>query len=170
MGININIYNGVLFYIAWLLCVTGGDKVAIVTSALVIAIHLRYISGDYRELGLLFQVAILGFVVDALFILGGVMTGVELAFLPPLWLIALWLVFATTLNHCLRWFQGRLALAALVGAVAGPLSYMAGIRMSSVELGSPELRSVVVLAVVWAAVFPICLILARRFAQRYALV
>ena len=41
MGININIYNAVLFYLAWLLCVTGGNYFAIVTCIVALAIHLR---------------------------------------------------------------------------------------------------------------------------------
>lgn len=166
MGININIYNAMLFHFAWLLCVIGGDTVAIVTSFIVLAIHLRYVSGNLRELTLLLQVMLLGLVVDSLFIIAGVLTGAELLFLPPLWLIALWLVFATTLNHCLRWFQQHLPLAILVGAVAGPLSYWAGTRMSDFALGSPTVRSIIIVSLVWALIFPLCLMLAKRYEKK----
>lgn len=41
----------------------------------------------------------------------------------PLWMIALWFAFATTLNISLRWLQGRWRLAALLGSMLAPLTY-----------------------------------------------
>jgi hypothetical protein len=167
MGININIYNAVLFYVAWLLCVTGGNYFAIVTCIVALAIHLRFISGEVSELLLIIQVALLGILVDTLFIVTGVMTGEGVATFPPLWLMSLWLIFATTLNHCLRWFQNQMPLAVIVGAVAGPLSYLAGTRMTAVEFGEPASHSMVILGLGWAIIFPVCLHLAKRYDKTY---
>ena len=49
-----------------------------------------------------------------------------MAGLAPYWIVALWMLFATTLNVTFRWLQPRPALAAALGAVFGPVSYIAG--------------------------------------------
>ena len=54
---------------------------------------------------------------------------------PP-WILGLWALFATTLNRSLAWLHGRYALAAVLGAIAGPLSYWAGARLGALELGA----------------------------------
>lgn len=46
--------------------------------------------------------------------------------LGPLWLMALWLSFATTIRHSLGWLTGRPVLQVLLGLVGGPLAYLGG--------------------------------------------
>ncbi len=38
---------------------------------------------------------------------------------PPPWILALWALFASTLNASLGWLQDRLLLAAVLGALSG---------------------------------------------------
>lgn len=47
------------------------------------------------------------------------------ALLAPAWILAIWVAFAMTLNHSLGLLRGRPWLAALLGAVGGPLAYLA---------------------------------------------
>ena len=81
--------------------------------------------------------------------------------LAPLWILALWLLFATTLSVSLRWLQTKLLLAALLGALAAPLSYYAAARMGALTLlrVQPALWAQ---AVGWALLLPLLLRLARR--------
>lgn len=166
MGININIYNAILFNVAWLLCVLGGNKVAVITSVVALVIHLRYIGGDMREIKLFLQVVLLGFFVDSLFIYSDVLVGPNAFTFPPVWLLSLWLVFATTLNHCLSWFQQHLFLAFIVGAVAGPMSYLAGTKMTEFDMGTPAFQSILIVSVAWSLLFPICLLLAKSYDRK----
>ena len=46
--------------------------------------------------------------------------------IAPFWMLALWIAFATTLNHSMRWLMHRPVVAAIGGAVFGPLAYLAG--------------------------------------------
>ncbi|UPG92209.1 DUF2878 domain-containing protein [Luteibacter aegosomaticola] len=43
----------------------------------------------------------------------------------PLWILALWACFATTIDRSLRVVRGRPWLAAALGAVGGPMAYLA---------------------------------------------
>jgi hypothetical protein len=74
--------------------------------------------------------------------------------LPPLWLLSLWPVFASAFmtGHSLAWLRGRPALAALLGAVVGPLSYAGGARLGALSLESP--RSALVVSACWAVSMP----------------
>jgi hypothetical protein len=79
------------------------------------------------------------------------------------WLVALWALFATTLNGSLRMLQGRPWLAAGLGAVGGPLAYYAGARLGALELVQPA-AMMAALALAWALATPLLLLLARRLA------
>lgn len=79
----------------------------------------------------------------------------------PAWMLALWLLFATTLSVSLRWFQSRLLVAALAGALFGPLAYWAGAAAGAIAL--PDLpASLTYLGIAWLVAFPALLSLARR--------
>ena len=80
---------------------------------------------------------------------------------PPYWLVALWGLFAVSLNVALRWLRGRPARAALIGAVVGPLSFLSGARLgaaSFVDTGA----ALATVAVGWAFALPLLLWLAER--------
>jgi hypothetical protein len=65
----------------------------------------------------------------------------------------------------MRWMSGRYLLAALFGAIGGPLSYLAGARlgaMSFIDTGA----AVTALAVGWGLAMPLLMWLAARLPQR----
>lgn len=167
MNVNSKIYNALLFNIAWLLCVKFGDAVAVITCIVVLVLHFRFITTNSKESLMLIQVLVLGVFVDGLLIATGVLIddagSLTLQLFAPIWMMALWLLFATTLNHCFVWLQSRLLTASLLGAVAGPLSYWVGTNLSSLNLAMPLIQSLFIVGLIWALVFPLCLLLAKRY-------
>jgi Protein of unknown function (DUF2878) len=81
--------------------------------------------------------------------------------LAPVWILAMWVSFATTLNVSLRWLRGRSWLAVLVGAVLAPLAYFAGARLGALQLAQPQL-ALLAQAAGWALLLPALVALARR--------
>lgn len=179
MDLTRKVLNAILFNITWLLCVNFGDTVAVITCIIVLAVHFCYISKNRKEIFLLLQVLLLGVVVDSLLIASGVLIADAHTMLAPIWMAALWLLFATTLNHCCAWLQPIAVthsknndktkpdymawlLVAFVGAVAGPLSYWAGTNFSAMSLALPLVNSLLVISLVWALILPLCLRLAQR--------
>jgi hypothetical protein len=65
----------------------------------------------------------------------------------------------------MRWLHARLSWAALLGAIGGPLSYTAAARLGAIGLQKPA-RALVALAIGWAAITPLLLMLARRWDAR----
>lgn len=169
MNAPARIANFVLFQAGWFVCVWAGarglDAVALAAVAAVGGLTLWRFSANPRSDALLVAVvAVIGWCVDSAHLALGSFSLREagrIAWLCPPWLVALWALFATTLRCSLGWLAGRYALAALLGAVAGPLSYMAGARMGAVDLNPNRLFSLAALAVGWAAVMPLLVRLAR---------
>lgn len=154
--------NALVFNIAWLVCVLGGNVIAVPVTVLIIAAHCFYMSKDKREIVLILLVVVLGILVDSVLIRTGFLLSPDKSLWPPLWLVCLWALFATTLNHSLRWFHTRTAIAVLVGGMAGALSYLAGTRLTDFSLKQPQLVTIAVMFVVWCGIFPLCLSLAKR--------
>jgi hypothetical protein len=84
-----------------------------------------------------------------------------LPWLAPPWILALWALFAVVLRGPMRWLHPRLLWAALLGGLGGPLSYAAAARMGAIALVEPT-SALIALALGWAAITPLLLVLARR--------
>ena len=69
-------------------------------------------------------------------------------------ILAVSTLFATTLNGSMAWLAGRYRLAAVLGALCGPVSYLAGARLGAIALSPNTLVSLGGIAVVWALVMP----------------
>ena len=80
--------------------------------------------------------------------------------LAPFWLSCLWPVLATTMMHAFSGLQKHLLMAAVLGAVGGTLSYLAGTRLTDVAFGSP-VAGPVAIGLLWAALFPMLARVAR---------
>jgi hypothetical protein len=74
----------------------------------------------------------------------------------------MWMSFATTLNVAVRWLRGRVFIAALFGAVGGPLSYLAGDGLGALELVN-HAAALVSLSIGWAVATPLLVAVATRF-------
>ena len=162
--------NFILFQAGWFACVLGaasGDTLAIAGTAaamVVVAIHIGSAKRAMPELKLALVVTLIGLLWEALVLQAGWLAfpyGNLTGGWPPIWILAMWALLATTLNVSLDWLKGRWLLAVVLGAVAGPLSYYAGMRMGAVEfIDAP--RAIATLAVGWGALTPLLLLLAHR--------
>ncbi|MBK7405985.1 MAG: DUF2878 family protein [Phycisphaerales bacterium] len=75
---------------------------------------------------------------------------------------ALWLNFGTTIRPSLRWMWRRPALAAVLGAVAGPLAYLVAARIGAIDFGESTWKGLGWLAVQYGAAIPLWLLAFRR--------
>ena len=127
---------------------------------------------DRRADGLLLVTcALLGFAVDSLWVqLGWMQFASPLPWgnFAPIWIVAMWVGFALTLNHSLAGFKQRLWLAALFGLVGGPLAYFAAERAWSAVAITDGPMPYVGLALAWGALTPLLLALAVRLQRPVA--
>ncbi len=158
-----NVANAVLFQLGWSACVLGGNAYGFVITLVVIALHFTLIGSWRNEAKLVLAVLASGTVLDNALLKLGVFDFDDASVLIPLWLALLWPLLATTLDHCLAWSARPWWLASLLGAIGGPASYFAGSQLTAVHLPLGFWPSMLILAAVWAIVFPLLHWLAGYF-------
>ena len=160
--------NLIAFQLGWLACVLGGAHgwpwLGVGAMGLVATLHLATSATPGREAVLLVLVGCIGALWDGLLVRLGFLeypSGIILPWLAPVWIIALWVGFATTLNVSLGWLRGRWYWALLFGALGGPLAYWAGMKLGGVRLPDP-VAALAVLAGGWSFLMPVVSWLALR--------
>ena len=164
--------NLVSLKVGWLSCILGaaagapafGPAVVLV----LVAVHIALRPNRTSELALIVGAGILGYAIDSILVLTGMLGFPEPAvwgWPSTVWMVALWCNLATSLRGCLSWLQDRLVLAAVVGAITGPLAYVAGARLGAATLPEPWALSVGAIAVAWIVGLP-ALILLERWTRR----
>lgn len=160
--------NAILYQIGWFACVIGaaqswGTAGAAVATSLVL-VHLALVEEPGREWPLLLSALGIGLVADSLHARFGILVfrGHEAGELAPVWILALWLQFGTVLHFCMRWLSGRYLLAAVLGLVGGPLTFLAGERLGAATFGEPRALSLAILGLSWSVLLPSLVAIADR--------
>ncbi len=152
-----------MFQIGWFSCVLGGDLVAIVVVVFGLIVHHNVVMENQREWMLIGIIALVGCLWDLLMINTGVLVFPgALSLGIPVWLISLWVLFATTFSHSMYWLSNHWWLAGMAAALFGPASYWSGGLMNGSQIGEPLFISVTVLALGWLFLFPCGLLLVKR--------
>lgn len=162
------VVNFVTLELAWLACVLGGANDRALAGTLVatavIGLHLFLAERPRAEALLIAAVAGIGLTWDSVLVALGLFSYPTGSFAPglaPYWIVAMWAVFATSLNLSLSWLKGRPWLAVCVGLVGGPLSYLAGERLGGVQIADTTL-ALGAQAIGWAVLLPLLAHLATR--------
>lgn len=83
----------------------------------------------------------------------------------PVWILAVWAAFATTLTRSLALLRQRPRWALLLGAIGGPVSYLGAARGWGAVTFVDLLPGMVALACAWAVAMPLLAHLARRWSR-----
>jgi Protein of unknown function (DUF2878) len=163
------ICNFLAFQAAWFVCVWGGAHgrvgLGVLWVAITVAAHVALAPRGRSEATLVAVVTLLGTIWESALVIMGLVRypfGNFLGYLPPIWIIAMWSLFAIVLNVSLRWMRGRPLTAAIFGFIGAPLSYWAGYRMGAIQTGS-LLLFLITQAVGWAVLMPLVTHLSKRF-------
>lgn len=160
--------NFVAFQLGWFACVLGGASdlalAGTLAVAVVVGVHLALARRPGPEALLIAAVATVGLAWDSALVALGLMIYPSGNFAPglaPHWIVAMWALFATSLNLSMGWLKGRPWLAALFGAVGGPLAYLAGERLGGLQMPDP-VAALGAQAMGWAVILPLLTRLAAR--------
>lgn len=78
------------------------------------------------------------------------------ALAAPLWILAMWVAFAMTINHSLAFLRGRAGIAALLGGIGAPLAYLGAARgFEAVAFATPRWQGLLALSLGWAIALPL---------------
>ncbi len=160
--------NFIAFQVAWFACVLGGANDRALAGTMVVAavigLHLALAQRPLPEALLIAVAAVIGLAWDSGLVALGLMSYPSGNFAPglaPYWIVAMWALFATSLNLSMAWLKDRPWMAALFGAVGGPLAYLAGERLGGLQMPDPVL-ALGAQALGWAVLLPMLTRLATR--------
>jgi hypothetical protein len=163
------IINIVLFQAGWFACVLsaahGQPWAGTALAAAIVAWHTLRAAKPEQEFKLIGIVVLLGALWDSALVMTGWIVypaGTVIDGAAPHWILALWALFATTLNISMRWLRQRALFAVILGAIGGPLSYAAAARLGAVTFAEP-VPIVIALALGWALIMPALVALAQRY-------
>ncbi|TAJ19071.1 MAG: DUF2878 domain-containing protein [Planctomycetota bacterium] len=160
-----------LFQCAWYAAVaaaaSGRVWIGPLAVALLLLAHLAWLDMRASELARALLIGLAGGALDSALRAAGVLAYPAAAeswpqALAPPWVPALWAAFAALPRHSMAWLVPRPAAAALFGALGGPLSYWAGVRMGAVGIPHSAALTYAVLAAEYAIATPLVLRLASR--------
>jgi hypothetical protein len=167
----VNFWINVIFYQAtWLAAIAGAARgwwwAGPAMFAAFAAWQLAVSSLRVADLELMLCAAVVGFIVDSLCIRCGLFVYAAPVPSPdyaPVWIVALWMSFALTLNHSLAWLKSHLPLASVLGAVGAPLAYLAAARgWHALAIAADPTLAFGALALAWAILTPALFWLARH--------
>ena len=169
----IALFQFLAFNVAWASAVAGGAGgwpwAGSLPAVALLGLHL-FLSRGYRraEATLAFAVLAFGVLLETVFVNTGLITFAGrpvLGVLPPIWVWALWLGFASLPNGSLGWLRGRTILQMMLGAVCGPLAYWTGERMGAAVLAAAP-SALLFIALGWALAFPAIMRMAEAVSPR----
>jgi hypothetical protein len=157
--------NLVLFKLGWLACVgfaaTGKPLLATAAVAVVALLHLVSVPNVVKEALLLMTAALIGLAWESFLVATGLLVypGYEGAgFIAPYWIVAMWVLFATTINYGLKWVKKGWPIAIAAGLIGGPLAFYGGASMGAVEF-SHTLTALAVIGAGWAVLLPLLVLI-----------
>ena len=159
--------NILAYQFAWFACLFSAAKgepwIGSFIALLVVAWHVSNANTPKTELGLIIVSGVIGLLWETAIVQAGWVAYPSGNIIPgfaPHWIVALWLVFATTFNVSLRWFKSHLTIVAVFGFLGGPIAFYAGSALGALTL-TPTI-GLTAIAIGWAVLMPIMMIIARQ--------
>ena len=153
--------NCVLFQLGWFAGILGAAHgyvtAAVIFCVAIAAYHLWQSHNRIQEGMLLLKIGVLGIAADTLLLQTGSLVFESKGLLPalsPIWMWSLWVILGCTLNESMSWLKGRFVLAAILGAITGPLSYFAGVKLGAAQWGN-EIQALVLIGIIYAIAMPL---------------
>jgi len=160
--------NFLFFQAGWFACVLGAARgYPVAGAAIALGIAAAWVglaARPSREAVLVGAAVALGLVLDTLLAQSGWLVfegAVPFAAAAPVWMLALWALFAVTLNVSMRWLRDRPLLALVFGACGGPAAYAAGAGLGALRF-EQQAAGLAAVAAGWALATPLLFAAARR--------
>ena len=155
--------NIIGFQFSWWGCVLGVKYGAIylgpILMVIFLIIHFHYFSYKNNEIKLVILFGIIGTMIDSSMAYAGILrysgTYTSTTIIAPLWITAMWCGFSATVNHSLFWLRNRYFASTFLGAVAGPLSYIAGVKFGAIQFNTSFIIALVIIALFYALTVPL---------------
>lgn len=156
-----------LFQLGWFIAIWGAAHQKLLLSMIAVAlIFMVYmIQARYKKEAfiLLLLIMLLGPIFDQCLLSFGLIEYKSQfsEYVVPIWIVALWGLFATTLNISLSWLKHYKFFAVLFGLIGGPLAYIAAEKLNAIQLMNSY--ALLALALGWALLTPLSFVIAKKW-------
>ena len=165
--------NFIGFQIGWFACVLGAanDKalLGMIIALGIVIYHVVAQADSINELKLVLVAVVIGLFWETWVLNSDILhypSHPDALFWAPSWLIMMWALFATTINLSMGWLKDRWVLAVFMGAIFGPLAFVAGEKLGAVVFLDSTL-SIITLAIGWGLLMPLLLWIAERINHNF---
>lgn len=155
------VVNLVLFKAGWVACVmlAAADLPALATLAVaaVVAVHLLMVPVPVKEALFLSAAGLLGLGWESFVLATGLLQYPESSqsgAWAPHWIVAMWVLFATTINYGMAWVKRSWLMSAAMGLIGGPMAFFAGAGLGAVTFTNTPL-ALAVIGAGWAVLLPL---------------
>lgn len=156
------IFNSIAFYGGWTALVAyaaAGQPIrGLLVLAAIMVVHFILSHQRLKDVLFLLTVTLAGCLVDVGLLTGGVLTYASpngwYEWLLPLWMAGVYLLFAAAVDYSLFWLREYPVAAAVLGAMGGISSYIAGAKLGAVQFLLPNGLSLLVIGIVWFVFMP----------------
>lgn len=155
-----NIVNLILFQTGWMACVAGAVYIdpltGVVYGVAFLVFHLINHHQRSNEISFIVFVALIGYLIDSQLVNYGFFEYYEHEdwLVAPLWIASLWAIFSTTIGRSLSWLSSHYVLAALLGAVFGPVAYYSAAEIGAVTILKNN-QGLYFQSFIWACMMPL---------------
>ena len=153
--------NAIFYQVTWLATIAGAARgwwwAGPAALALFAVWQLAVSSQRRADALLVLFAAAIGFAIDSVFAQTGLLNyaaATPWERFAPVWIVALWMSFALTLNHSLAYLKTHPVVAAILGGIGAPLAYFAAAHWGALTFPVPAMPSLILLATVWALLTP----------------
>ncbi len=165
-----NIFNIVGFQSCWWSCVLGvkNDFIYLgpILMTIFLVVHFYSFSSNNSEIRLVIIFGVIGTIIDTSMAYAGILkyngTYTSTTLIAPLWITAMWCGFSATVNHSLFWLRNRYFASTLLGAVAGPLSYLAGVKFEAIQFNISSIVALIIVSLFYALAVPMIYLVNER--------
>jgi hypothetical protein len=162
-----------LFQGVWFATIIGAAEGTLIYGfaglGLFIATHTVLSDSASTDLKLAAIAVLIGLLIETVIVRTGLLSyahNLPFEGFAPAWILILWANLALTLNGCLSWLKKRYLLAALLGALGGPLSYFGGIKLGAATTATGLPLVLAVIALIFGVVTPLLLFMASRMTSK----
>jgi hypothetical protein len=161
--------NFFAFYVAWWAMLIsnwkGQPAIGWIVFALVMAIHFFRVSiNKKKDVIEVLLIAFLGILLDTALSKAGILifNNALFGFLPPLWLMGIWVLFATTISYTFILIRHKIPAQVIVGGFFAPVSYITGAKFMLLSHYQPFTTYYIIHGACWLVFFPLCFYISRK--------
>lgn len=161
--------NFFAFYFAWWSMLIahwkGQAMFGWIAFAIVMAIHFFVVSinkkKDFIEV---LAIGGLGILLDTILGNTGILVFKDsvFSFLPPLWLMGIWFLYATTISYSFILLRNKVKAQIIVGGFFAPVSYITGAKFMLLEVYQPFPVYYAIHGACWLVFFPLCFYISKK--------